>query len=104
MGMTTDPHDPELRTIKADGQQEKYLVLSEEERQKGFVRQVRRTYRHAACQTTTTMGEAIAETYARAPHFYHGTYCATCLGHFPLMGKDGTPAFSWVPDGGAVGS
>lgn len=103
MGITADQNDPGLRTIKPDGQQEKYLVLSEEERQKGFVRPVRKTYRHVSCQRATTMSDAIAETYARDPHFYTGTYCATCREHFSLMNKDGTPAFFWVPDGSAVG-
>ena len=31
------------------------LTLSEEERAKGFVRPVRRTYKHLTCGTTTTM-------------------------------------------------
>lgn len=47
MGLTTDPDDPGLRQHRGDGQQEVYLVLSEEERAKGFVRPLRRSYRHA---------------------------------------------------------
>ena len=35
MGLTTDPNDPALNQIRSDGQQEAYLVLSEEERAKG---------------------------------------------------------------------
>lgn len=38
MSLTTDPNDPSLNKPRADGQNEKYLVLSEEERKKGFVR------------------------------------------------------------------
>lgn len=46
MSTTVDRDDPGLRKIRPDGQQENYLVLSDEERAKGFVRPVRRSYRH----------------------------------------------------------
>lgn len=36
------------------------------------------------CGTVTTMAQAIAETYARSPNFYGGTYCAGCGTHFPV--------------------
>lgn len=65
MGLTTDPTDGCLRIMRADGQQECYLVLSEEERAKGFVRPVRSSYVHRQCGAATTMGLALAETYAR---------------------------------------
>lgn len=84
MGITDDRNDPALSNIGADGMQEKYLVLSEEERTKGYIRPLRRSYRHLACGTVTTMGLAIAETYARDPKFYGGTYCAGCRDHFPV--------------------
>lgn len=83
-GTTDDRNDPNLRVIRSDGQQEKYLVLSEAERARGFVRPVRRTYIHEKCGTATTMGLPIAETYARDPHYYGGTYCAGCRDHFPV--------------------
>ena len=38
------------------------------------------------------MGEALAETYARQPDFYGGTFCASCGTHFPV-GADGE--FVW---------
>ena len=60
------------------------FVLSQEERAKGFVRPVRRTYLHKPCGTTTTMGQALAETYARDPTFYSATFCVACSTHFPL--------------------
>ena len=48
MSLTTDPKDPCLNTPKGEGQQNKcYIVLSEEERAKGFIRPVRCTYIHA---------------------------------------------------------
>jgi len=68
----------------ATGQQKAYVVLCPEERAKGFVRPVRRSYKHLACGSVTTMGLALAETYARDPGFYHGTMCASCGSHFSL--------------------
>ena len=78
------PVTPDHRELRADGQQKGYVVLSAEERARGFVRPVRTTYTHKACGTDTRMGRAIAETYARDPGFYSGTFCVACGGHFPL--------------------
>jgi len=103
MGLTSDRNDPGLRKMRADGQQEVYLVLSDEERAKGFVRPVRQKYRHLACGTTTTMALALSETYARDLKFYSGTFCCFCGAHYPLIDKDGDPAFLW-DDGTPVGS
>lgn len=83
------------------GMQKAYVVLSAEERTKGFVRPVRRAYLHRTCGTVTTMGQAIAETYAREPAFYSGTMCVHCRAHFPV-GEDGE--FVWLDDGTKVGS
>ena len=66
------------------GQQKGYVVLTKEEREKGFVRPVRQVYLHKVCGTTTRMGLAIAETYARDPGFYGGTFCCFCREHRPL--------------------
>jgi hypothetical protein len=72
MSHTTDPSDPRL-THGTDSeptqQAPAYLVLSDDERAKGFVRPVRRTYFHEKCGVPTTMSQAIAETYARDPKF-----------------------------------
>ena len=84
---------PEHRRLKPDGQQEGYAVLAEEERAKGFVRPVRRTYTHLKCGSDTTMGQTLAETYARDPHFYSGTFCCACRAHFPV-GPEGE--FVWA--------
>jgi hypothetical protein len=79
------PDDGSHREIDPrSGQQRGYVVLSAEERAKGFVRPVRRTYIHKTCGVETKMSEAIAETYARDPSFYDGTFCVACRGHFPL--------------------
>jgi hypothetical protein len=101
MGLTDDPDNPCLREIREDGQQECYLVLSEEERAKGFVRPVRRTYIHDRCGGATTMGLALAETYARNPSFYGGTFCAICGAHFPV-GEHGE--FTWDGTSDKVGT
>lgn len=101
--MTTDRNDPRLHNILPNGQQEVYLVLSEEERAKGFVRPVRRSYKHLACGSVTRMGLALSETYARDPKFYGGTMCVACGTHFPLRLPDGVPAFVWDEDGQPVG-
>ena len=154
MTLTTDPNDPRLEHGAGDTeprpQSAAYLVLSEEERAKGFVRPVRRSYLHVGatgpkyplrdltedekrvwgdefakfevypesmlpktgkfwtqvqldsvglgCKTVTTMGQAIAETWARDVHFYGATYCVGCRMHKPVS------EFVWVDDGTEVGS
>ena len=101
MSLTTDPKDPRLEHYtgpeKPGPQAEVYLVLSEEERAKGFVRPVRKTYTHDKCGALTGMGLALAETYARDPKFYGATYCCACRAHFPVA------EFKWE-DGNIVGS
>lgn len=86
--------------LRANGQQQGYVVLAEEERAKGFVRPVRRTYVHMTCGSATTMGQTIAETYARDPSFYSGTFCVACGAHFPVGPKG---EFIW-DDGSKVGT
>lgn len=155
MGITSDRNDPRLGHGVNDEpveQNEVYLVLSEEELAKGFVRPVRTTYRHVGipgptyplrdlteeeherydrfgyikyeeypegsdalgtywtqakldnigkgCGSPTTMGLAIAETYAADPNFYGATYCCTCMKHLKV-GRDGE--FVWE-DGSRVGT
>lgn len=99
--MVTDPNDPRLgRGIdnKATEQHEAYLVLSDEEREKGFIRPVRRSYTHKLCHTETSMPVAIAETYARDPKFYGATYCVFCGRHLPVS------EFLWKGTDEEVGS
>lgn len=133
MALTDDRDDPGLKKIEPDtGMQENYLVLSEAERAKGFVRPLRTSYRHvgvrptnptrelteeeqehygrfgyvlfeeypegsaargrfwteaqlnSGCGSITHMAIGLAETYARQPDFYGGTYCAHCRTHFDV--------------------
>jgi hypothetical protein len=96
-GEVTDDH----RELKDNGQQKGYIVLTAAERAKGFVRPYRDTYRHLTCGAETRMSSDIAETYARDPGFYSGTFCATCRGHFPV-GPDGE--FVWRGTNEKVGT
>lgn len=92
------PVTPDHRELKPNGQQKGYVVLSAEERGKGFVRPVRYRYVHVGigdkrgCMVETSMVNSLAETYARDPFFYSGTFCAGCGKHFPV-GEDGE--FVW---------
>lgn len=62
------------------------------------VNQLKRDGRRGGCGAVTTMGLALAETYARDPKFYSGTFCCHCRAHFPVS------EFIWEPDGSVVGS
>ena len=100
-GVTTDANDPSLThgiDDKPTPQAGKYLVLSPEERAKGFVRPVRRAYVHKECGTVTTMNLALAETYSAKPDFYSATYCVKCQKHRPVA------EFTWQGTNEQVGS
>lgn len=99
--LTTDPNDPDLTRggdSEPTAQAKAYLVLSDDELAKGFVRPVRRTYLHGTCGSVTTMSQKLAETYARDPNFYGATYCVACQMHKPVW------EFTWDADGSEVGS
>lgn len=101
MSLTDDPHDPRLghgADTEPVPQHGTYLVLSEEERAKGFVRPLRRKYVHTGgCGAVTTMGLALCETYARQPDFYGATYCTGCSMHRPVG------EFNWIEQDGING-
>jgi hypothetical protein len=102
MPLTSDPNDPRLThgsdTTPAP-QNELYLILSEAERAKGFVRPVFRSYIHhdPECGVVTRMGIALCETYAANPAFYGSTYCSGCRMHRPV-GPEGE--FTWLDKDG----
>lgn len=103
MSYTTDPQDPRLgygSDREPRPMQDAYLVLSEEERARGFVRPLYRSYIHhdPECGAVTTMGLPLCETYARQPSFYGSTYCCGCRMHRPV-GAHGE--FTWLDAGGA---
>jgi len=104
MGLTTDRTDPRLGRGVDDtprDQHDVYLILSDEERAKGFVRPVRTSYKHLSCGSITSMGQLLAETYAANPGFYGATYCANCKMHRPV-GEIGE--FVWIENDGREGS
>jgi hypothetical protein len=104
MSLTTDNTDPDLgygSNEKPVPQNKKYLVLSEDEIAKGFIRPVRTTYVHLTCGKSTTMNRTIAETYARDPKFYGATYCVQCGMHRPV-GENGE--FVWEGTDEKVGA
>lgn len=154
----TDDHREIISDGPRAGQQKAYVVLSEEERAKGFIRpyrdsyihvgkklrgelemldqpsespvlkktyvaldrfyigegdnrvrtgsymtqeevdQIKRTGRYGGCGAKTTMGRSIAETYARDPSFYGGTFCCGCGSHHQLS------EFVWEGTDEQVGS
>lgn len=146
----TEDHREIISGGVRDGQQKGYVVLSDAERAKGFVRPLRYSYLHVGrricakphgsrrlggivqicflesdhdgectdfrdvtqpeaaaaehthklggCGVVTTMGPSIAETYARDPKFYSGTFCVGCHAHFPL------DQFVWSGTNEQVGS
>ncbi len=94
----TEAEMPDYREPGSNGQQKAYVVLTEEERAKGFVRPVRTTYVHDKCGGETRMGLPIAETYARDPYFYGATFCVDCGTHFPVA------QFKWKGSTDVVGS
>lgn len=89
---------PGYAELEESGQQVDYLVLCPEERAKGFVRPVRNSYQHTKCGAVTRMTLVLAETYARDPKFYGGTFCVGCGAHCPVA------EFTWELDGSVVGS
>ena len=96
------PVTPDHREIDPKtGMQKAYVVLSKDERAKGFIRPVRRSYIHEKCGVVTTMSQSLAATYARDPNFYSGTFCCGCGAHFPV-GKNGE--FLWDGTKEKVGS
>lgn len=72
------------KDLKANGQQKGYVVLSQADRDKGFIRPVRMMYTHLHCGQKTSIDINIAETFARDPKFYSGTFCCNCGTHHSL--------------------
>jgi hypothetical protein len=103
--VTPDHHD----INPATGMQKGYVVLSEDERAYGAEKEpISGRYwtqpeldRLGGCGATTTMHRSLAETYARNPEFYSGTFCSTCRDHFPV-GENGE--FLWLGTSQRVGT
>jgi hypothetical protein len=96
-GLTTSKVEARATQDNDKGMHDKYVVLSKEERQKGFIRPLRRSYIHKKCGVATRMSLPLCETYARDPKFYGATFCCSCNTHLPVE------EFEWE-DGDTVGS
>ncbi len=96
--ITTDRNNPDLNTDEPGKQNKAYLVLSDEEISRGFIRPLRDSYVHKTCGVLTRMNGKIAETYARDPKFYSATWCMGCSRHLPVS------EFIWDGTNETVGS
>ena len=68
MSLTTDPNDPRLThgvDTQPAPQAPVYLVLSEDERAKGFVRPLRRAYKHVGIAPKHPLRDLTADEHAR---------------------------------------
>jgi hypothetical protein len=69
MSLTTDPNHPDIKRGRADEapvpQNKVYLVLSEEERGKGFVRPYRDAYRHVGEKPVNELRDLTEEEHQR---------------------------------------
>ena len=74
MALTTDPNDPDLKKPGADGQDKVYLVLSEEERAKGFVRPIRQHYQHVGLAPPSNLRDLTSEEHERYDKFGYVKY------------------------------
>lgn len=89
---TSDHNHPDLKQGVDDlpvNQNKVYLVLSDEERQKGFVRPIRRTYRHVG----EKIEEGTIEPLEEHPNQYHTrengyvAYLRYQENRYPIVGK-----------------
>jgi hypothetical protein len=87
MSLTNDPNDPGLKQSLPSGQQEKYLVLSEEERAKGFVRPVRRTYQHVGERPKHPLRELTEEEKERHAQWGYVKFEAYPGSDYPRTGR-----------------
>jgi hypothetical protein len=89
MSLTTDPNDPRIKRGQADiepgPQNEVYLVLSEAERAKGFVRPYRDTYQHVGIRPKYPTRQLTAEEVER-----HGANDYVCYEPYPQDGTHGS--------------
>lgn len=74
MSLTTDPNDPLLKETEPSGMQVAYLVLSDEERAKGFVRPLRRSYKHVGEKPTHPLRDLTAEEHERLDQYKYVSF------------------------------
>lgn len=74
------PDDFDYGERREDGQFENHPTTDEGE----FVQPVRESYIHEECGGTTSMGNKLAESFARDPDQYDKTFCYSCGDYYPL--------------------
>ena len=74
MTLTTNKNDPDLNKTRPSGQQEKYLILSEEERAKGFVRPVRHSYKHMGIKPRYELRDLTPEQHEQYDKYNYVKY------------------------------
>lgn len=93
MPTTTDRDDPRLREVDpVTGQQAAYLVLSEEERARGFVRPVRRSYAHVGERPRYPLRDLTAEECERYARWSYSAFEAYPPEMAPQVGRYWTSA------------
>lgn len=95
MSLTTDPNDPRLKRgtdTKTTGQNEVYLVLSEEERAKGFVRPYRDAYKHRGVRPEYQIRPITPEEQERYKDQNYVAYEAYPTSELPSLGRYWTQA------------
>lgn len=85
--LTTDKNDPELHEVGENGQNKKYLVLTDRDKKMGYVRPYRDTYSHVGIRPEFPLRELTKEEHERYDKFsytafeqYPNDY--PCLGRF----------------------
>lgn len=84
MSLTTDPKDPRLG--KGAPQHDAYLILSDEERSKGFVRPVRRSYQHVGVTPKYPLRDLTEEEKVRYSGFNYVKFEQYPESESPLVG------------------
>lgn len=87
MSLTTDPNSPCLHEVKENGQNECYLILSEEERAKGFIRPVRKTYKHIGPQLKNKLRDLTDDEKERYAQFNYVKFEEYSEKELPVLGK-----------------
>ena len=95
-GAVTDDH----RELKENGQQKGYVVLTKEERAKGFARPVRRSYRHVGSRPKNATRELTPDEVERYSKFGYVLFETYPESESPVLGR------FWTRDslGGGCGS
>lgn len=95
MPITTDPNDNRLGhgiDNQPTGQNKAYLVLSDKERAKGFIRPVRRSYKHVGQRTKYPLRDLTDEEKERHTKWGYVKYEVYPESESPKLGKFWTQA------------